>query len=197
MSPDPETLRLAVHAGIAVEVVPLASWGSGHRGGLVLSTLPPEPAGGGSRRLGHAQATAGTLMDVVYADWPTPLARAAAAVAWTWCPGSTCSSTRPPSSSALFTGEQTPGPGDVCRRETGPRPMIDLATGSGDPAWVVIVLAAARCGSRSAGRRVTGCAREPAATGSSPTRPGTRPGTGGGPRSALALALGAGGLADR
>ncbi|WP_270887858.1 shikimate dehydrogenase [Pedococcus sp. 5OH_020] len=76
--PRPETLRLAVQTGVAVETVPLASWGAHLLGGLVVSTLPPEAGEPAARALGSGRRT-GTLLDVVYADWPTPLARAAAA----------------------------------------------------------------------------------------------------------------------
>ena len=79
----PETLRVAADSGVAVEVVPLASWGDhgdhhgDHRDGqLVVSTLPPEGAVGATAAL-RDLPRGGTLMDVVYADWPTPLAQAA------------------------------------------------------------------------------------------------------------------------
>ncbi|MGZ4466157.1 MAG: shikimate dehydrogenase [Nocardioides sp.] len=75
----PETLRVAADSGVAVEVVPLASWGDHHGGNggqLVVSTLPPEGAVAASAALGDSPRR-GTLMDVVYAGWPTPLAQAA------------------------------------------------------------------------------------------------------------------------
>lgn len=74
----PETLRLAVHAGIAVEVVPLADWTASGAHRLVVSTLPPEGAEAAAAPLAGRRLH-GTLMDVVYADWPTPLATAASA----------------------------------------------------------------------------------------------------------------------
>jgi shikimate dehydrogenase len=78
----PETLRVAAESDVAVQVVPLASWGDrgdrGHHHGdqLVVSTLPPQGAAAATAALGD-RPRGGTLMDVVYADWPTPLARAA------------------------------------------------------------------------------------------------------------------------
>ncbi len=103
----PETLRLAVHAGIAVEVVPLASWGAGHDGGLVLSTLPPAAGEAAAVALG-LQKRSGTLMDVVYADWPTPLARAAAAVGMDVVSGLDMLVYQAAEQFRLFTGEQAP-----------------------------------------------------------------------------------------
>ncbi len=76
-APRPQTLRLAVQAGVAVEVVPLDSWGTATRDRLVVSTLPPEAGEAAALGLGPRKRS-GVLMDVVYADWPTPLARAAA-----------------------------------------------------------------------------------------------------------------------
>jgi shikimate dehydrogenase len=73
----PETLRLAVHAGVTVEVLPLGSWGEHLEGGLVVSTLPPDGAAAAAAALGSRRRK-GVLMDVIYADWPTPLASAAA-----------------------------------------------------------------------------------------------------------------------
>lgn len=103
----PETLRLAVHAGIAVEVVPLSSWGTGHHGGLVVSTLPPAAAETAAVALGHKKRS-GTLMDVVYADWPTPLARAAAAVGMEVVSGLDMLVYQAAEQFRLFTGEQAP-----------------------------------------------------------------------------------------
>lgn len=76
----PQTLRVAAESGVAVEVVPLASWGDhdgDHHGArLVVSTLPPQGAAAATVALGD-RLRGGTLMDVVYAGWPTPLAQAA------------------------------------------------------------------------------------------------------------------------
>jgi shikimate dehydrogenase len=75
--PRPDTLRLAAHAEVRLEVVPLEEWGEHVGDGLVVSTLPPEGGAAAAKALG-GRGRHGTLMDVVYADWPTPLARAAA-----------------------------------------------------------------------------------------------------------------------
>lgn len=103
----PETLRLAVHAGIAVEVVPLASWGSAHQGGLVVSTLPPQAGEVAARALGTRRRR-GTLMDVVYADWPTPLATAAASAGMDVVSGLDMLVYQAAEQFRLFTGQQPP-----------------------------------------------------------------------------------------
>lgn len=66
-------------ASVAVEVVPadLSTWRRGTEP-AVLSTLPPAP--GIETGL---TARGGLLFDAVYADWPTPLARAASAAGMT------------------------------------------------------------------------------------------------------------------
>jgi len=103
----PETLRLAVHAGIAVDLVPLESWGSAHPGGLVVSTLPPAAGDLAARALGTRKRR-GTLMDVVYADWPTPLARAAAATGMEVVSGLDMLVYQAAEQFRLFTGQQPP-----------------------------------------------------------------------------------------
>ena len=79
----PATLRLAADLGVAVEAVPLAGWadaadrpGEGGEAALVVSTLPTG-AGSAAARALAGRRLSGTLLDVVYADWPTPLAQAA------------------------------------------------------------------------------------------------------------------------
>ena len=75
------TLRMAADLGVEVEQVPLARWaeatGSGDGSALVVSTLPTG-AGTAAADVLSGQHLHGTLLDVVYADWPTPLARAGA-----------------------------------------------------------------------------------------------------------------------
>ena len=72
-----EIVALLATLGVRAEAVPLAQWSVG-TGGLVLSTLPPAAGGAAAAQLGTAADLTGvTLLDVVYADWPTPLARAA------------------------------------------------------------------------------------------------------------------------
>jgi shikimate dehydrogenase len=103
----PETLRLAVHAGVSVQVVPLSSWGASHRGGLVVSALPPVAGDAAALALGQRRRK-GTLMDVVYADWPTSLARAAAAVGMEVMSGLDMLVYQAAEQFRLFTGEQAP-----------------------------------------------------------------------------------------
>lgn len=78
----PATLRMAADLGVEVEQVPLAHWaeatGAGDAPALVVSTLP-SGAGSAAAEVLAGRRLHGTLLDVVYADWPTPLARAAAA----------------------------------------------------------------------------------------------------------------------
>ncbi|MEO5982479.1 MAG: shikimate dehydrogenase [Pedococcus sp.] len=63
--------------GVGAEAVPLADW-TAAAGRLVLSTLPPAAGEATAVQLGAVDDLGGvTLLDVVYADWPTPLALAA------------------------------------------------------------------------------------------------------------------------
>ena len=63
--------------GVGAEAVPLADW-TAAAGRLVLSTLPPAAGESTAVQLGAVDDLGGvTLLDVVYADWPTPLALAA------------------------------------------------------------------------------------------------------------------------
>ena len=78
-TPRPATLRLAADLGLTVEAVALERWPEG--ADLVVSTLPPGASPGAAAALGGRRAD-GTLLDVVYADWPTPLARAASAAGY-------------------------------------------------------------------------------------------------------------------
>ena len=110
----PETLQLAVHAGVAVEVVALAEWAR-DAGRLVVSTLPPAGAVAAAAALGGAPGgrprrdLAGTtLMDVVYADWPTPLARAATSVGATVMSGLDMLVHQAAEQFRLFTGHAAP-----------------------------------------------------------------------------------------
>lgn len=83
---DPDKARasldpVAERAGVTPAYVPLERWPA-HPAAVVVSTLAP--AGGdvaaGVLTLAGAGVLAGcTLLDIVYADWPTPLARAAEA----------------------------------------------------------------------------------------------------------------------
>lgn len=69
---------LASH-GVAAHRVPLEQWVR-DPGRVVVSTLPPAAsAAAGARLDGGTDLNGVTLLDVVYADWPTPLAQAALA----------------------------------------------------------------------------------------------------------------------
>ena len=85
----PATTRIAADLGLQVEQVSLERWAD--RGGLVVSTLPAGAGAAAAAVLdGHrldGHRLEGTLLDVVYADWPTPLAVAAAAAGLTVVPG--------------------------------------------------------------------------------------------------------------
>lgn len=110
----PETLRVAVDSGVVVEVVSLASWGDDHGGNgghggdqLVVSTLPPEGALVAAAALGD-RPRGGTLMDVVYADWPTPLAQRAERVGMTVVSGLDMLVHQAAEQFRLFTGRTPP-----------------------------------------------------------------------------------------
>jgi shikimate dehydrogenase len=105
--PRAETLRLAVHAGMAVTPVRLDTWGEHWAGGLVVSTLPPEGARAAATALGGRRRH-GTLMDVVYADWPTPLAVAADAAGADVISGLDMLVHQAAEQFRLFTGEAAP-----------------------------------------------------------------------------------------
>jgi shikimate dehydrogenase len=103
----PETLHLAVHTGLTLDVVPLSSWGAHRRDRLVVSTLPPEAAPHAVAGLGSRRRV-GTLMDVVYAGWPTPLARAAADAGMDVVSGLDMLVFQAAEQFRLFTGHQPP-----------------------------------------------------------------------------------------
>lgn len=73
-----EVVSLLLERGVQASRVPLERWAGEHRR-LVVSTLAPGASSSAADAVSRAGASlAGTtLMDVVYADWPTPLARAA------------------------------------------------------------------------------------------------------------------------
>ena len=106
-SARPETLRLAVHAGVAVEVGAPGRLGTVRGAPLVVSTLPPVAADPAAASLAGTRLR-GTLMDVVYADWPTPLARAASAAGMTVMSGLDMLVYQAAEQFRLFTG--TPAP---------------------------------------------------------------------------------------
>jgi len=79
-----DVVALVESLGAGAVVVPLEQWAA-QATGVVVSTLPPAASEDAGRAVASAAgAGAGptfggaTLLDVVYADWPTPLAREAA-----------------------------------------------------------------------------------------------------------------------
>jgi shikimate dehydrogenase len=74
----PATVRMAADLGVALEQVPLGDWAAepGESVGVVVSPLPADAGDAAAAALRGRRLT-GNLLDVVYADWPTPLARAA------------------------------------------------------------------------------------------------------------------------
>jgi shikimate dehydrogenase len=90
---------------VTVEAVPLSQWAQGGDR-LVVSTLAPaasEAAAGASGSQGS-----GVLLDVVYADWPTPLARAAAAAGMSVLSGLDMLVHQAAEQVRLMTGRQAP-----------------------------------------------------------------------------------------
>ncbi|MEW9531316.1 shikimate dehydrogenase [Microbispora sp. NPDC049125] len=71
-----ETLRVAERLGVAVTLRSLDDPGAALGTELVISTLPPGAADGLAARVAAALPDKGALFDVVYAPWPTALARA-------------------------------------------------------------------------------------------------------------------------
>ncbi len=94
---------------VRIQPVPLQEW-TAEPVSLIVSTLPPQP----SQVLGELLAHAGdrwagsTLLDVVYADWPTPLARAAAAAGLTVVSGVDMLVHQAAEQFRLFTGHEAP-----------------------------------------------------------------------------------------
>lgn len=73
-----EVVALLAQHDVVAAHVPLERWADEPRR-LVISTLPPAASAATGNALDRSGATFErvTLLDVVYADWPTPLARAA------------------------------------------------------------------------------------------------------------------------
>lgn len=97
-----------------VEIVPLQQWADSP-GAWVVCTLPAgeanESAAAALRRSGSARDLAGTgLLDVVYAGWPTPLARAADQAGASVISGVEMLIHQAAAQFALFTGRPAPLP---------------------------------------------------------------------------------------
>jgi len=89
--------------GVDVSCAPLDQWVAGVEP-AVLSTLP----GGAADALAMPGPRSGLLFDAVYADWPTPLARAAASAGMTVVGGLDLLVHQAARQFALFTGQSAP-----------------------------------------------------------------------------------------
>ncbi|MCW4600628.1 NAD(P)-binding domain-containing protein [Janibacter hoylei] len=90
---------LADVADIELQVVPLQEWAStGDR--AVVSTVPAGAANAGAGEHAGRDLTGTVLLDVVYADWPTPSAAPRPRTGRTWSRAWRCSSTRRRASSS-------------------------------------------------------------------------------------------------
>jgi shikimate dehydrogenase len=105
----PETVALAADLGLTVEVLPLEEWALTPVR-LYVSTLPPQASASTGASLGEtgSRFNGATLLDVVYAGWPTPLARDAAAVGMTTIGGLDMLVHQAAEQFRLFTGEPAP-----------------------------------------------------------------------------------------
>jgi len=92
-----------IPASLALTVLPLTQWAGGEQP-VVLSTLP----GGAADAFGVPERRAGLLFDVVYAGWPTPLARAAQAAGMTVVGGLDLLVHQAARQFELFTGRAAP-----------------------------------------------------------------------------------------
>lgn len=102
-------LELLRRHGVRAEWMALGRWADDARR-LVISTLPPEPSAAVGAALDETDSgwDGVTLLDVVYADWPTPLARAAMAHGAATISGLDMLVHQAAAQVALFTGERPP-----------------------------------------------------------------------------------------
>jgi shikimate-5-dehydrogenase len=103
-----DLLAWAVDLGIGVRsgsVAAIDAWGT-TRDDVVVSTVPPEGAASVAATLPPEHA--GVLLDVVYAGWPTPVARAAAAAGMTVVSGLDLLAHQAAEQFRLFTGRPAP-----------------------------------------------------------------------------------------
>lgn len=108
-----EVLTLLAQRGVAGAHLPLERWIEDPRR-LVISTLAPAASGTAGEALTVGASTSWaevTLLDVVYADWPTPLARAASTVGAQVISGLDMLVHQAAAQVELFTGR--PGPVDA------------------------------------------------------------------------------------
>jgi len=107
--PRPETVALAADLGLAAAAVPLTDWALDPVR-LYVSTLPADASASTGASLGEtgSRLDGATLLDVVYAGWPTPLARDAAAAGMTTIGGLDMLVHQAAEQFRLFTGELAP-----------------------------------------------------------------------------------------
>jgi len=104
-----EVATLIEGLGARAVVVPLEQWAATCTA-LVVSTLPPAASAGAGAAVAAADLPSGgaTLLDVVYADWPTPLARAAGRAGFTVVSGLDMLVHQAAEQFRLFTGREAP-----------------------------------------------------------------------------------------
>ncbi|GAA4731762.1 shikimate dehydrogenase [Pedococcus ginsenosidimutans] len=104
-----EVATLLEGLGARAVVVPLEQWAATGTA-LVVSTLPPAASAGAGAAIAAADLPSGgaTLLDVVYADWPTPLARGAGRAGFTVVSGLDMLVHQAAEQFRLFTGREAP-----------------------------------------------------------------------------------------
>lgn len=104
-----EVATLIEGLGARAVVVPLEQWAATGTA-LVVSTLPPAASAGAGAAIAAADLPSGgaTLLDVVYADWPTPLAREAGRAGFTVVSGLDMLVHQAAEQFRLFTGREAP-----------------------------------------------------------------------------------------
>jgi shikimate dehydrogenase len=104
-----DVVALIEGLGARAVVVPLEQWAATGTA-VVVSTLPPVASGTAGAAVGAAgSAVAGaTLLDVVYADWPTPLAREGARAGFAVVSGLDMLVHQAAEQFRLFTGREAP-----------------------------------------------------------------------------------------
>ena len=104
-----EVATLIEGLGARAVVVPLEQWAATGTA-LVVSTLPPAASedAGAAAGAGAPAVAAATLLDVVYADWPTPLAREAGRAGFTVVSGLDMLVHQAAEQFRLFTGREAP-----------------------------------------------------------------------------------------
>jgi shikimate dehydrogenase len=107
--PRPETVALAEDLGLSLSAVPLREWALDPVR-LYVSTLPADASASTGAFLGEtgSRFEGATLLDVVYAGWPTPLARDASAAGLATISGLDMLVHQAAAQFTLFTGHEAP-----------------------------------------------------------------------------------------